>query len=706
MDTFKKIRSGISELKREKAELETRYNFLADELNRLVQANTKEIKDIAARTASSSESIAAVGEKIKKIDESFKGFEKQLGNEFISLRNKSEDFSEALIEIGNRMRDIKNSTDEANRGVRGSRVQDKELLKHMDSMQKRIGGLEALRERITEIEKAGDVILKGVQDLEKLRGSVASADERIGALRTLLEERTSALDKKILSGISGAKRDSDQHYSAVKKLGGDIEKINLDLTAIRKDMEAEKAGIARVRAGEAATRKRLEMIGTLQGKIKNLEDIKTGLLKGVESLKGIENKMAAIEQKTKDVDARLTTADKNIEAKVIEKTKLLDRQIAEKTAAMESQMQERLKFLDGSLTQKGRMIETKLEEIKPAAKQISALKKDMEASRLAMENSNKVLEGKLDYNITSIKKETAFSAASLARLDEEVKKLSFDMQSVKKDWQSASKDMIEEKTAMSRTQRKLADMEKLQLRLKDLEQYKEALSSSMDARLEEKMKFLETTLRQRGGNIEAGMLDKTRGIEAKLNSEIALVKKELAARAKSIEGVKNRLTAVGRIEERLKSMDEDKDVIAKSVASLQTLQTAQVQMEQNERNLEKEVREIKSGLSKNLTEIRGQLDQTKTGDRSKFDSAVKAFLSTRGELNTKTAGLDIKLSEMERRLNDFSRALIRIDTLEKKIDRLSERSTDMKRDMEVLGRKGGSEEKVMVVDLDRDVEEG
>lgn len=842
MDTFKRIRSGISELKREKDELKTKYDFLAGELSRLVQANSNEIKAVATKAMAGAESIAGAEEKINKMEKTVGEAEGRVLNEISALKKHSEDYKKALIEVGERLQHAQDSADEANKWVEDNREQGKSLSKYMDDMGKRISDLASLRERIKEIEKAGDVLVKGVQDLEELRGSVAGIQEKIAGLDSSLADRAALTESKLSSDIASMQHEVKSNSLAIKGTDSAMEKTTLDLQSIRHDIVAEHAGIARVRGTAANNRKKLELLGTLQSQIKNIESIKAGLVKGVESLRGMANKIVALEQKTRDLDARLTNADKALEAKVLEKATGLDRQISEKTGAMESQMQDRLKFLEANLTEKGRTMETRLvdmhkqfegsasaeldgmkkeigkemsdtkklrldlqkmnaslrdlksssagsksgvqeikkalssvssrvnslealrervkviedakdaliagmgdladvkegvgvldeksksleerisgeagalrsdmqkaiaglkadqsatkkkvaslenlrqktrdierlekslsarlREIKPVQGEVAALRHDLESNKREMDNTDSVLESKMDYNTSSLKKESAFNAASLAKLDEELRGFSLDLHSMKKDWQAGHRDVSETRTAMANAQKRIAELEKLQIRLKEMENTKEALSNAMDARLEEKMKFLETSLRQKGENIEAGLQERSKAIETKvtkLNSTIAGVKKE--------------------------------------VASLQSLQELQAGMDERARNLDKDVRELRSGLARELAGLRGQIESAKTGGRDKFDSAVKAFLNTRGEISSKMNGMNIKMSELEKRMNEFSRTLIRMDLLEKKLDRVTERSTEMRRDMDKLESKEESGEKITVVDLEKEGEE-
>jgi chromosome segregation ATPase len=878
MDTFKKIRSGITELKKEKEELKNRYEFLAGELGRLVQANKKEIKSAGDKAIAASEGLSAVGESTSRLEDKIGEVEDRLSASVSALEKHSDDFKKALIEVGERIQQAQGSADDAKDGVKDNKEQDKSLTKYIDDMQKRISGLEALREKINEIEKAGDVLVKGVQDLEDLRGSVAGFEEKLAALESSEADKAALIESKLSSGIDAVKKGNVSNTSALKGLDSAMKKTALDLNALKKDLAVERVSIGRVRASAASNRKKLELLGTLQTQIKNIQDIKTGLVKEVASIKDMKNNIVVLGQKTRDLDARLTNADKALDLKLQEKASGLGKQIAEKTKGMESQMQERLKFLESNLTEKGKTLETKLvdmgrqlegttsaklaaigkemgkgtgdirglksdlqkmsvslknlknglassrseildakkqassissrvtsleevrervkviedsknafdagmaslakvkeglgilveksknldarisgetgalraefdesiallkagqaatrkkvssldalrqktrdieqlekslsaslREIKPVQMQVAAAMKDMASMRQEMDNADAVLESKLDYNVTSLKKEAGFNSASVKKLEEEMKGLSLEIRSMRKDQQAGGRDMTETKGALEKSQRKLAELEKLQIRLKEMENTKDALGSAMDAQLHEKMKFIETNLRQKSENIEKGLQEKARASAAKLTSDINALGKELSGKSSSIEKLKSKLDAIGRLEEKIEFIDVENDEIAKSVAALGGLHTSLAGMEERGKNLEKGVREIKSSLVKEVADLRGQVDSAKTGGRDKFDTAVKAFLNTRGELNSKMNGLNVKLSELEKRMNDFSRSLIRIDLVEKKMDRLSERSTEIRRDMDDLERKKEEpSEKVMLVDLEKEAEE-
>ena len=152
-------------------------------------------------------------------------------------------------------------------------------------------------------------------------------------------------------------------------------------------------------------------------------------------------------------------------------------------------------------------------------------------------------------------------------------------------------------------------------------------------------------------------------------------------------------------------IDEEKDDIERSVASLQAMKANQAGIDERARNIAKDIRELKDVYAKGLADMRRQVESVRMGGRDKFDSAVKAFLTTRGELASNMRGLDIKMAELERRMNDFSKSLIRMDVLDKKMDRVSEKSTQMRRDVDKLETKGESGEKVMLVDLEPEKEE-
>ena len=103
MDTFKRIRSAITELKKEKEDLKIKYEFLADELTRLVEANTKEIKAAADKSMAVAEGVAATREKIKKVEGSIPRVKGRMLDEITTLKKHSEDFKRALFELGERV---------------------------------------------------------------------------------------------------------------------------------------------------------------------------------------------------------------------------------------------------------------------------------------------------------------------------------------------------------------------------------------------------------------------------------------------------------------------------------------------------------------------------------------------------------------------------------------------------------------------------
>jgi len=205
--------------------------------------------------------------------------------------------------------------------------------------------------------------------------------------------------------------------------------------------------------------------------------------------------------------------------------------------------------------------------------------------------------------------------------------------------------------------------------------------------------------------VEADLDEKISAVRKGLGTDIAGLKKGLSSKTNDIGSLKKRLDTLSRLEERLRFFGEEKDEIARNVSSLQNLKAGFSEMEERTRNLDKEARELKSGLSRDLGEIRGQIDSAKSEKREKFDTAVKAFLNSRSELNNKTNALNIRLMEMGKRMDAFSRLTTRIDMLEKKMDRITERSSEMRRDVDKLETKEGEEEKIAFVDLGKDNEE-
>ncbi|MBN2330926.1 MAG: hypothetical protein JXC85_03855 [Candidatus Aenigmarchaeota archaeon] len=865
MDTFKRIRSGITELKREKEELKAKHDVLANELTKVVESNRLGIREVSQRAISASESLAKLSERMKELEGGIGDAERRLAAGISALEKRSEDHKTALLEVGERIQRAQGAAEDAQHGVKESKDDDKALTRYLDGLEKRIASLSSVREKVSEIEKAGQVLLKGVQDLESLSGSVAVLKERLSGLESSIGDKAAQAQSKLSADMASMQKDMRGNSLAIKAVDAALDRSALDLQALRKDLESQGASIARVRGHAAQDRKRLELLGTLQSRIKNLEAVKESLVRGVESNKEMKAKLALLEQKTRDIDARLTGADKVLDSKLQERLKFLEASLTEKGRTMETRLvergkqfeagvsadlvgmgkslaqehagiaklkaelhklsagmrdirnsstgskagiqdvkaglasiskrvgslealRERVKVIEdakdallagmgdvsevreglvkldekhksldgrlageaaaikadlaktaaglragqlefgkkvaslGTLRQKIRDIEklerslsASLSEIKPVLRQTAALRNELQSamkeSKSAdmaiqdkIESASTVLDGKLDYNVAALKRETGFNTASLSKLSEELKALNLEMQSARKDWQAGKRDMSFVHAELSKYDRKLEDIEKLQIRLKEIDQAKDAQSAAVDERIEEKVQFLEASMRQLRENIEAGFGEKTKAIESKMRSDMAGLRKEMTASSKGMERMKTRLESLGRLEERLRFIDEEKDEIERSVASLQAMKANQAGIDERARNLGKEMKEMRSGLAKGLADARSQVDSLKMGGRDKFDSAVKAFLTTRGELSGKMNGLDAKLSELERRMNDFSRSMMRMDLLEKKMDRVTERSAEIRRDVDKLETKGEAGEKVMLVDLEPDKE--
>ncbi len=546
MDTFKRIRSGISELKKENADLKTNYDFLAGELRRLVETNSREIKD----------------------------------------------YKKALLEFSERIHKAQSAAVGWKEGVREARQHEKSMSSYMDEMDKRINGLSSLRDRIKEIEKAGDALLKGVQDLKELSSNVAVLDERLSGVEASLTERGRTMETKLVE--RGKRFESG---------------VSAELSGVEKDMAK---GMADIKKAVDSVSSRVNSLEALRERVKVIEDAKDALIAGMGDLTEVNEGVGVLEEKISSLEAGQSATKKEVESLEALRQKARDIEQLEKT------------------------LSAKLSEMKPLQRDVAAIKRDLSAGMQQSQNSDSVLEDKLDYNITSLKKESAFNSASLARLDEEMHRLSLEMQSMKKDWKTGSKDMAVARSMLADTQKKLADLEKLQIKLRGMESTKEALSNAMDSQLEEKMKFLEAMIRQRGDNIKAELKAEQAGIAKRAGS------------------------------------------------------------------LEKEVKDMRSGLTKSIAGMRSDVDSAKLGSRDKFDSAVKAFLTARGDMNSRMSGLNVKMTELEKMMDEFSRSLLRMDLLEKKMDRLSDRSADIRRSMDKIESKEeeSAGQQVMLVDLD------
>ncbi|UCD03232.1 MAG: hypothetical protein JSV63_01175 [Candidatus Aenigmatarchaeota archaeon] len=632
----------------------------------------------------------------------------------------------------------------------------------MEEFSKVRTGIAALKKEREELRKNYEFVSSELSRLAENNAKsikeLYDKSESFAAFEKSVKESISTIDNKFVSGISLLNRTSDEQSSLLKDQDSAIQRLTLSLQAVKKDIEAENERTRRVKESAEENKRKLELIGKLEAKIKHIEDVKAGLIKGVESLKNIKTDMAALEQKTKDLASKLTDADKFLESRLLEKTRMLDSQIADKTDAMVYQMEDRLKLLEsnivkrnneviskvnldltgigkdivtankmisslkteGATTKKrfseidairhrvedveklGDAISGNLAEIKHLQKNIADLRKDVDSSKIVMKDVDAAIDKKMDYNISSIKKEAALNSATLTKLEQDLNRFSLDLNSVKKDIGSSGTNLGKLSSAVEKLQKKIVGLEKLQVKLGEMGDAKQALTEAMEAQLEERIKFLDTSLRQKAENIEAGILEKSKASESRLNTDINTIKKELSGKSKTIDSVKTRLEKIGRLEERLKNIDRQKDVITKNVTSLQEMKAGMTKMDERSRNLDRELRALKAQVDSGFADVRGAVDTKTTEEDNKFSTAVKAFLNARGDLNRKISLLDLKIADNNKRLNDFSKTSSRIDLLERKLDRLSEKDAAIRRDVDDLERKGGDEEKVMVVDLGKD----
>jgi len=972
MATFNKVKSGITGLKKEREELRKKYQYLSEELARVVQENRVQISSIAARTSQTAEALAAINAKLLKTDAGSKNMEKRLSAAVARFEGSMENYRKAVISLGERLQQIQGAALEVRRGGKEKVQREKQASVYISSLDKRVRALENLREKVNEISQARGILIKGVEEMEALRGAVSGLEEKVSGIDSTLDNKTalmksrlgsetSALQKSVGSLTADMRKVQEEmkraalamqsvrgdmtaanekivrlretsahnrnrleaigtldakikHIESVKtglvkgveslkdirmamsalqekvagidstldnktalvksRLGSELASVQksvvslasdvrrmqeemkrtaLAMQSVRKDISAGNERLMRIRETSAQSRKRLETLGTLDAKIKHIESVKEGLVKGVESLKGMRMAMSALQQKTRDIEARLTDADKFLDSKFLEKskvhdsrlsdrTKYLESQIVGKIQAMETQMHERLEFLESGVAQRGsaaekklsdanrqfaagmagrleamgssvaresaelkrlkaglqkvgadvkalrgrssaigekekllegrlaeditslrsaagnnaaslsrmrieltalgkdvasnremhtdlkadhsktkkslttlqilrqrirdtenlqKVLDARLKEAKPLQKKVEALSRELEAFKKDTGAMDAAIDSRIKYNMASLRKDTGFHAATLAKLDEDMKAVMLDTQSLKKDVQTGKKEIDTTAVSLSGTKRKLAELEKLQLRLKEIDKAKDTLGSAMEAKVAEKIKSLESVIQQRADSAEAAVLEKSGAVEGRLNSEIASIRKDLLARTKTIDSFKEKLDTLVRMQERLKFIDEQKEEIARNVASLQGMRAAQSETDEKVRNTDKNVRDLKSAIAANVSDLRSQVDSARNEKRDKFDTAVKAFLNARGELNNKVSTLDLRMTEMAKRVDSLYHIMTRMDTLEKKTDRLTERSSDIRRDVDKIGRRAGPDDRVMLVDLEK-----
>jgi chromosome segregation ATPase len=1050
MEGFTKVKTGISGLKKERDQLKASYDVMVRQLEKAVAQNSAGINALSGNAQSFSASLGTIEERVAGSHHKTEGALSTVRAETAAIRKRLEEHKNTLIDLSERVRGIGDS-------------------------------FQSLSKEISEARRSGKETEKALQGVG---AALSGATGRIAAISSSVEGRVSAIDQKHSSALSMLRRDSESQSSVLRGHDANIKSMTLTLQSLKKDLSAIGERLARERESTILNSKKLEALGTLESKIKHIEAVKAGLVRGVESLKEMRMDMAALKQKTKDLDQKHTGADKTLDGKIGEKTDILDGKLSEKTAAMEAQMQERLKFLEstlsakekameagmaadldamarsvsrevsdmkrmkellkkadadirtmraqeaalrtagaedkkdlsaltarigtledlrgrvteiekakdtivsgiaqtdaikqklGILSEKVRSLDTgassditalkadvkktagdvakvnlilagmkkdieksiqediaalraeamgrgastvkmkaditslrktvdlklardiaalsagakkwsaditridmdlsglkktigaglsanvstikdavrrnstaisksalgmaalkkdvasagklvtalktehalarrrvaalerlservkaaedsgsalaaKVETFAPLSARITAISKDITVMKTAVDSSAAVLEEKIGYNLASVRKESAASTAALTKMQEDVKKLSIELRSASKDITAAktearsastlveerlSKDTVamrENLSASAASVKKLEaalekltldansmkkdlsvsvasgmrvsgdvagllkksqELEKIQVRLSEMEKGKDSLMAALEAKLAERIAFLEKSAKQAGDSLAASLSEKSA-------ASAAAMKKESAAVSSSVEKLKARVDALSKLSQKLDSVAAGEDALSKDVSSLQDLrnditrvaerlnaleekkaETAKslsalqgakediakiserlkAMEEKKESATDKDFREFRASTESALSEMRKGVESARVEGRDKFGTAVKAFLGAKTELSGKVGMIDVKVSETGRRLDELSRALVRIDALERKFDRLSEKGANIRRDVDELSRKGTASDKVMLVDLGKE----
>ena len=842
MDSFKKVKTGITSLKKEREELKRNHEFLSEKLASAVESNAAVIGELQKKSSSFQSGISSLDTGLEKTSKQLDDSLKKISSDIDALRERTGDHQKALVELGERLGSVSEKTQEASK-------ERQENTKSLSSLGSRV---------------------------DELGGGI----------------------KQVSSDVSAVRNEVSANASALKKHDTASEKMTLGLQSLRKDISSVNERIRRVKESSVSNSKKLELLGTLENKIKNIEDIKNRLVESVETMNQMKSGVASLKQKTGDLEKRLTDSDRNIESKLLEKTKVLDSRLSEKSDSLEKQINDRLKFLDSSIDGKSKALEAKInqrntqfedrvsgsisalqksaereaaelrklradlskkstelkkltaasaaaktgsasmkkelsekirqlksemlkdaesisnitlelsgmekeiyaanamikslrgdsqelrkrvddldvlrerikdvenlestlsakiKELRPLEQNLSDVRKEMEKTKIEIENADSVLESKLDYNISNLKKEHALSSATLTRLDEDMKKAMLDLTSLKKDIKTVSSEssgreeelgsridnvaaetgravqsalsetgdikkslekvsldlttlrkdgtarknsMEKLKTDVSGLRKKADTLEKRQIKLQDMDDANSALGQAMDRRLDEKIKVIESMISESGKRAESLISEKAGAVRKETGSGISDLRRQLQAKSRSIESLKKKVSAIEKLEERLKTVDADKDDIAKSVASLEKMRENMRDLENRAGNLDKYLSEMKGEVSGELSQIKTKIEAAEKEKRDKFGSAVKAFLNARTELNNKMGLVDLKLSETQKRVEGFATMQQRVDLLERKMERLTERDSQVRKDVDNLEKKSKDDGKVMLVDLD------
>ncbi len=575
---------------------------------------------------------------------------------------------------------LKKDVEAASKNITGINANQK-------SFSKKLSEINALGQRVAAVEKLENKLSGNMVEIRKLHDHIQKLGSEMESSRVKMEDVDAAIDKKIDYNASSFKKDVD---GAMKQISG----INVSQKSFSKKLQEINA----IRQRVAAVEKLEKTLSGNMAETRKLHDNIQALGKDMESGRiKMEDVDASIDKK---IDYNTSTLKKDVASAVKMITGIkADHATTKKKLSEIATIRQRL----ASVEKLEKVLSGNMAEIRKLHDHIQTLGKDMESGRIKMEDVNAAIDAKVDYNVSALKKDNAFNSAALSKLEDGVKKFSIDLNSLKKDVGSGTRNMSIVKSSVESLQKKSADLEKLQIKLGDMGNAKAALTDAMEAKLNERIKFLEKTLGQKADSIESRLSEKSRQVESRIGKDVSGIKKELSEKSKSIESVNKRMEKMGILEERLKAVDQAKDMITKDVSSLRDMKASMSKADERSRGLDRELRALKAQVESGLIEVRGRLDSKTTTGENKFNTAVKAFLNARADLNKKISMLNVKMTDSDRRIEDFSKLVSRIDMLERKVDRLSERGAEIRRDIDDLERKEDTDQqqKVMVVDLEK-----
>lgn len=537
--------------------------------------------------------------------------------------------------------------------------QEKELERAISNFTKSQEDLTALKEAAKK-KTAGTPTRKGTTIPKR---SPARSPQPSPKQQQLRERQMESLKKQIKVLEEQSTKVNDAHNKALSKLRDDSA---MDVARIKAAMEAKllesenRAHDLELSLSESSSRDREELLGRIQElEAEQKFDRATGL-KEVERKEEMHSQIAVFEKKEKDLiqDHQQTMKDlrETLDTEI--------QQLKDDLAKEQAERATRERELELALSESSSSEKTELKE------QIERLTAELEAERsgsvlVKLKLSN--LENDMEAERTKLKEDMDISLVE-ARTD--LRRLQNQFDSCKNEWETKHADLEERLSNQTRElEERTSSLETIKSEAKETEAKNTSEFAEYKAKMEEKVKLLETQFNEATTRHAAEIAEHkrstdevTKELEDKVSSlQQALDTKteEASSLAKELESVKN---SPSEEENKLRSL------LARAQADLVT----------EKKTYDERVRKVGESHSEELDELLKQLDLVEAEHTEKLDSKTKLI----GEKEEALQSLRQELKEIQAQWRSLDLEKAKLTTQWQESQQEGQKSRDKVRQLE------------------------